>query len=762
MAVDINLRNSNSLVNIATNFERVETALQETLSRYGNTPNQMEADIDLNGNDLLNINVIDADSLSIKGVDISNLMEAAVAASIVSVEAAEDAKAYADIAKSIVLDKVEYIDFWYSVLDGGNYALTLARAAANVPVVKFIGGKDYSFKTSFVWNNNLTIEGNGATIVMDNDIAPVYIDYGYLNQQNVSSITQTSVDMGAGTSGTTPVSVVNVTSSAGYVAGDVVKIVSDDLVPGVDPTDNEKFAEFSTVFQIIGNAIYLRNVLLYQNSYVTTPKIARVDTSKKFSIDNMNFKIGASYIPAWNEVYVTVYGAAFPYLNRLRTDRGPASLLDLTGCYGAKTSNFVGRNLETDVALNKFGYGISSFGSAHGEHSNHFFENVRHGYTDGSRSPVGDLRRYGGTMFDRVINSHVTNPQNTGWDTHPAGYGIEFVACTTTFSFNGPTGSRQGFAFRGTKHRAVDCTVHGGSGFVVFPGYGHPLASTGHEYYNCRHIANPSVADLNRHAFRAEGKVGAGGNPDAIVDVKYINCSAEGTNSAGVFYAERATVDIINPIVKHVLTGTQSAIIEANLTSTVRLYGGRFDVTGSSGTNLAMFKCDTVDSSIRSDGNVKIVGASGLNFIANCSNIATTMYLFGIDTDFDWGSSPVYNASTSTLVIDFVVNNGRASGYNLRVPPTLATGNNTVTIQYRGAKEVFVRLRSTNSSVVVNNISAGNIIGQRLVIVNRTDSTNTITIQNGGTNISIVSDIVLAVGQATQLIWDGTTWLRAV
>ena len=57
MAVEFDRLNITSGYNtnkINTNFERVDTALQDSLSRSGNGPNQMNANLDLNGNSLLN------------------------------------------------------------------------------------------------------------------------------------------------------------------------------------------------------------------------------------------------------------------------------------------------------------------------------------------------------------------------------------------------------------------------------------------------------------------------------------------------------------------------------------------------------------------------------------------------------------------------------------------------------------------------------------------------------------------------------------
>jgi hypothetical protein len=51
------------------NFEALRNALLNTVSRDGSTPNVMEADFDMNGNDILN-----ASGLFINGVDVFTLL----------------------------------------------------------------------------------------------------------------------------------------------------------------------------------------------------------------------------------------------------------------------------------------------------------------------------------------------------------------------------------------------------------------------------------------------------------------------------------------------------------------------------------------------------------------------------------------------------------------------------------------------------------------------------------------------------------------
>ncbi len=56
-----------SALAINENNEAIETAFENTISRDGSTPNQMEADLDLNSNDLLNVKDVHAERLLLDG-----------------------------------------------------------------------------------------------------------------------------------------------------------------------------------------------------------------------------------------------------------------------------------------------------------------------------------------------------------------------------------------------------------------------------------------------------------------------------------------------------------------------------------------------------------------------------------------------------------------------------------------------------------------------------------------------------------------------
>lgn len=72
MAVEVNLNTVSSGYNrsyINDNFELIGVALQDSLSRTGVSPNEMEADLDLNSNDLLNVNVTNTNRLFVSGTE---------------------------------------------------------------------------------------------------------------------------------------------------------------------------------------------------------------------------------------------------------------------------------------------------------------------------------------------------------------------------------------------------------------------------------------------------------------------------------------------------------------------------------------------------------------------------------------------------------------------------------------------------------------------------------------------------------------------
>lgn len=93
-----------SSTQINQNFQDIETAFENTISRDGSTPNTMEADFDLNGYDLLNVGSLDADSLTVAGTDLTaSVASAATSAVSAATSASEAASSAAAAAASATL-----------------------------------------------------------------------------------------------------------------------------------------------------------------------------------------------------------------------------------------------------------------------------------------------------------------------------------------------------------------------------------------------------------------------------------------------------------------------------------------------------------------------------------------------------------------------------------------------------------------------------------------------------------------------------------
>jgi len=93
MAVDVDYLNANNVNNININFQRTKDALQEVLGRDGDLPNQMNADLDLNSNDILNVKLIQVEDITINGTDSTGFLEQIeeqVAIATAQADAAED------------------------------------------------------------------------------------------------------------------------------------------------------------------------------------------------------------------------------------------------------------------------------------------------------------------------------------------------------------------------------------------------------------------------------------------------------------------------------------------------------------------------------------------------------------------------------------------------------------------------------------------------------------------------------------------------
>lgn len=102
-----NLSTGSAVAAINENYDKIVEAFNNTVSRDGSSPNHMDADIDMNGNDILNANIIewvsqslDVAELTVGGQNINDLVDIAVDASASAAANASTASAAASSASA--------------------------------------------------------------------------------------------------------------------------------------------------------------------------------------------------------------------------------------------------------------------------------------------------------------------------------------------------------------------------------------------------------------------------------------------------------------------------------------------------------------------------------------------------------------------------------------------------------------------------------------------------------------------------------------
>lgn len=92
------IRHPSAATNINANNALIETALENTLSRDGTTPNTMSSDLDMNSNDLLNVGLLDASDVTVDGNPVEGILTQAIEASNDATDSATAAAASASSA----------------------------------------------------------------------------------------------------------------------------------------------------------------------------------------------------------------------------------------------------------------------------------------------------------------------------------------------------------------------------------------------------------------------------------------------------------------------------------------------------------------------------------------------------------------------------------------------------------------------------------------------------------------------------------------
>lgn len=149
---------------INDNFNKIVNAIDNTVSRDGSSPNNMNADIDLNSNDLLNVGNIDVQSISVNGSDeFNNTLDNIIAITEQAKVYRDEAGEFANDAEEVLVSLGETIeditpDKFEFVGDGVTDTYDLGQELSVTGVDVYVNGE-------YIYSDKYTIVGT--TVVLD-------------------------------------------------------------------------------------------------------------------------------------------------------------------------------------------------------------------------------------------------------------------------------------------------------------------------------------------------------------------------------------------------------------------------------------------------------------------------------------------------------------------------------------------------------------------------------------------------------------------
>lgn len=337
--------------------------------------------------------------------------------------------------------------------------------------VLFIPPGRYRMGKALVAPPNITISAphGQAVLVRDGHTDITLRAYGSHSSPIAASgvPTTSAITVNGHTTGITRVNLASAPTS--WKAGDIVKIYSDDAIPGgrrvSGSTSIPRIGEYMRIHEISGRTLTL-NGYAFEN-YKTNIRVVKLD-DKTITINGLAFDVsdGSYADPSAPECTVRCDSMRAPHLINVRVVRAVGIAIQMRSCAGYYIENADVSHAINNAAAGIFGYGIHDVASNDGTIVGGIIRFVRHGYTDKStesppNSPYPSF--YGRTLFPKLMGVEVVAPSLGAFDTHQESYGVHFDGCIARVS----TGD--GFSIRGSGHRISNCTVVGGSvGVNVF------------------------------------------------------------------------------------------------------------------------------------------------------------------------------------------------------------------------------------------------------------------------------------------------------
>jgi hypothetical protein len=318
--------------------------------------------------------------------------------------------------------------------DSAAIALTVAAATENGRIV-FPNG---TYKISTTITNGgkaLDFDARNAKFIKDGDFTSVALSGTFDAFVGVTSISASTITEG---DDTVNVVIIGTENAMPWARGDVVKIISDDVIPGSRDEGNGsplqgRLGQFFTVYSISGLTATLTGVQV--DTFTTAIRVGRLQ-NKPVSWVGGSFDVSSTHLAnAYQSRTLVIENLHSAHVEGVEIIKTTSVGISVIGCFAPTVEDVRVRWALNSIANGGLGYAVSNF-SSQGLRLNRLYANtVRSGFTDGHAFlPVAsnDYAGYGRPMFSHISNCVIDSPTNTGIGTHTSGAFNSFTDCTVT------------------------------------------------------------------------------------------------------------------------------------------------------------------------------------------------------------------------------------------------------------------------------------------------------------------------------------------
>ncbi len=516
-------------------------------------------------------------------------------------------------------------------------AAIAAAISAGKPL--WLGG-DYSITSalttvSLTAGQRLDVRGPGSIIIAADIARPILVEAVLPAATTVTALSLTTYTMDGGSSATECIKLTS--ASHGCAAGDIVKLLADDAIPGEISTDR-RVGEYFRVGAVDGNDVYLAGQPI--DSFATGIRLQRFVRDTDFSWIGPRIRHTAGQ--TWQVNALTLRNLVGATVDAEFHDGYDCGLQPQSCLLGKFRTGIWGfKNKINSQGISAYGVqdccGWLNEFEVYGAESRHFF-------TTGTltTSAGGATYQYGRTVGARITGS-VMGSTSAGFDLHSSAYGCVIHDVSVTGGSAGEDGSGVAAQLRGRNGRVVGLTATGTAHGLQFWAQN---AEDG-QHLSAEGINYTGDGDAVRFGTQAAG---------VLLKAPRVNGGTYRVkDNLRTFYAARTDKGmILNAEIRPVgsLSGSNALTLASD--AEIWLIQPRLDLTDFTGAtyDLVSFATDVTNARVVIVAPIIIDPNNKLRSLVNAGNtVGNTGLLIGEPEDIAYSSSRLINGDDFTLEV---------------------------------------------------------------------------------------------------------------